>query len=59
VRIEKVKTLDGDVVEQMIPENEKDERELKRLADKEEIEVSGSFGDERDPEETDDILGFE
>lgn len=55
MKYKKIKTVDGEVIEQLIPESREDEEYLAQK----DIEVPGSFADDEDQKETIEFLGFE
>jgi hypothetical protein len=52
-------TMDGKTVIRLIPETEADRREIDRRARAGEIQVGGSFADDEDQDDLDEMLGFE
>jgi hypothetical protein len=55
-RIEK--TIDGEEIKVLVPENEEDERKLKRMQQKGEVDISEGNLDLDVEKETEKILGY-
>lgn len=58
MKIERLKTATGEIVENYIAETEEDRRELEKRALANEIEVLGSFSEESEAEDEAEFLGY-